>query len=156
HGRDGQTVSNSMQTNGVLLDDNWCRLFKAYDWLIGISIDGPEPMHDLYRVNKQGAGTWRKVIAGIECLQRNRVEFNALCVVSQANVTAPKDLYRFFQSLGIAHIQYIPLSEFDAEGRPLPFTITAEQYGRFLCETFDAWWPDRRRVHIRYFDNITE
>jgi uncharacterized protein len=156
HGRDGQTVSNSMQTNGVLLDDNWCQLFKAYDWLIGISIDGPEPMHDLYRVNKQGAGTWRKVIAAVECLQRNRVEFNALCVISQANVSAAKELYRFFQSLGINHIQYIPLSEFDAEGRPLHFTVAPEQYGRFLCETFDAWWPDRRRVHIRYFDNIME
>jgi uncharacterized protein len=145
-----------MQTNGILLDDAWCRIFKATDWLIGISIDGPEQAHDLYRVNKGGTGTWRKVILGIECLKKNGVEFNALCVLSQANVHQPRELYRFFRSLGIDYIQYIPLSEFGALGQPLPFTITPEQYGRFLCETFELWWPDRKRVRIRYFDNIAE
>jgi uncharacterized protein len=156
HGRNGQSVSNSMQTNGILLDDAWCRIFKESDWLIGISLDGPEPAHDLYRVNKGGAGTWRKVIQGIECLKKNGVEFNALCVLSQANVGQPRELYRFFRSLGIEYIQYIPLSEFDALGQPLPFTITPEQYGKFLSETFELWWPDRKRVRIRYFDNIAE
>ena len=156
YGRNGQSVSNAMQTNGILLDDAWCRIFKETQWLIGISLDGPEPAHDLYRVNKAGAGTWRKVIQGIECLKKNGVEFNVLCVLSQANVGQPKELYRFFRSLEIEHIQFIPLSEFDGLGQPLPFTITPEQYGRFLCETFDLWWPDRRRVRIRYFDNIAE
>jgi len=156
YGRNGQTVSNSMQTNGMLLDDAWCRIFKETEWLIGISLDGGEQAHDLYRMNKAGAGTWRKVMRGIECLKKNGVEFNALCVLSQANVGQPRELYRFFRSLGIEHIQYIPLSEFDGLGQPLPFTITPEQYGKFLCETFDLWWPDRRRVRIRYFDNIAE
>ena len=156
YGRGGQSVSNSMQTNGVLLNDRWCELFKQYHWLIGISIDGPEPAHDLYRFNKQGAGTWRKVMAGIECLKKHGVEFNALCVLSQANVGKAAETYRFFRSLGIDYIQYIPLSEFDGLGQPLPFTITPEQYGRFLSETFDLWWPERRKVRIRYFDNIAE
>ncbi|HWB83271.1 MAG TPA: anaerobic sulfatase maturase [Bryobacteraceae bacterium] len=156
YGRNGQSVSNSMQTNGVLLDDRWCRIFKETNWLIGISIDGPEPVHDLYRYNKQGAGTWRKVMNGVECMKKNGVEFNALCVVSQSNVERAKELYKFFRSLGIDYIQYIPLSEFDQEGRPMPFTITPEQYGRFLCETFDVWWPERRKAHIRYFENIAE
>jgi uncharacterized protein len=156
YGRNGQAVSNAMQTNGILLDDAWCGIFKETQWLIGISLDGPEPAHDLYRVNKAGAGTWRKVIQGVECLKKNGVEFNVLCVLSQANVGQPKELYRFFRSLEIEHIQFIPLSEFDGLGQPLPFTITPEQYGRFLCETFDLWWPDRRRVRIRYFDNIAE
>lgn len=156
YGRDGQAVSNSMQTNGILIDESWCRIFKEYQWLLGVSIDGPEPVHDLYRLNKGGVGTWRKVMDGVECLKKAGVDFNALCVLSQANVDKPKEIYRFFRSLGINFIQYIPLAEFDQAGNPLPFTITPEQYGRFLCETFDAWWPDRRRVSIRTFENIAE
>jgi serine-type anaerobic sulfatase-maturating enzyme len=156
HGRNGQSVSNAMQTNGILLNDRWCELFKQYQWLIGISIDGPETVHDRYRFNKQGAGTWRKVMAGVECMKKHGVEFNALCVLSQANVDKPAELYKFFRSMGIDYIQYIPLSEFDGSGQPLPFTITPEQYGRFLCETFDLWWPERRKVRIRYFDNLAE
>jgi len=155
-GRDGQNVSNSMQTNAMLLDERWCELFRAYHWLLGVSLDGPEEVHDLYRYNKEGRGTWKRVMQSVELLKKQRVEFNLLCVLSQANVEKPKELYRFFRSLGVEHIQYIPLAEFDANGAPLPFTITPEQYGRFLCETFELWWPDRRRVRIRYFDNIAE
>ena len=156
YGRNGQVVSNSMQTNGLLLDDRWCELFKQYNWLIGISIDGPEPMHDLYRTHRKGAGSWRKVMSGVECLTKHGVAFNALCVLSQANVDRPAEIYRFFRSLAIDHMQFIPLSEFDAAGNPLPFTVSSEQYGRFLCEMFDLWWPDRETVRIRYFDNIAE
>jgi uncharacterized protein len=156
YGRNGHSVGNAMQTNGVLLNDRWCELFKQYNWLIGISIDGPEPVHDLYRYNKQGAGTWRKVMAGVECMKKHGVEFNALCVLSQANIGKAAEIYKFFRAQGIDYIQYIPLSEFDGLGQPMPFTITPEQYGRFLCETFDLWWPDRRKVRIRYFDNIAE
>jgi uncharacterized protein len=155
-GRNGQEVSNSIQTNGLLIDDAWCALFKQYRWLVGISMDGTEAMHDLYRLSRQGKGTWQQVMRAVECLQKNRVEFNVLCVVSRANVAKPKELYGFFRKLGVEHIQYIPLSEFDGLGQPMPFTITPEEYGRFLCETFDAWWPDRRRMHIRYFENIAE
>ena len=156
YGRGGQAVSNSIQTNGLLIDDAWCRFLKEYCWLVGISMDGPEEMHDQYRIDRQGRGTWRAVMHSIECLRKNGVEFNVLCVLSRANVAQPRELYRFFRSVGIDHIQYIPLSEFDALGEPMPYTITPAEYGRFLCDTFDLWWPDRRRVHIRYFDNIAE
>jgi uncharacterized protein len=156
YGRDGQSVSNALQTNGILIDDRWCQIFHEYNWLIGISIDGPESVHDLYRVNKQGKGTWKQVMRGIEVLQKNKVEFNVLCVLSQSNVDKPKEVYKFFRSLGIEYLQFIPLSEFDAAGNPLPFTITPEQYGRFMVEMFDLWWPERRKVRIRYFDNIAE
>jgi len=156
YGRTGQSVSNAMQTNGLLLDDRWCDLFKQYNWLIGVSIDGPESVHDRYRFNKQGAGTWRKVMNAIDLLKKHGADFNVLCVVSQANVAKASELYRFFRSLAIDYIQYIPLSEFDGLGQPSPLTITAEQYGRFLCEMFDLWWPERRKVRIRYFDNIAE
>ncbi len=156
YGRDGQTVSNSLQTNALLLDENWCDLFRAYDWLVGVSLDGPEELNDRYRVNKQGRGTWKRVIQSVELLQKNKLEFNILCVLSQANVGRPKELYRFYRGLGISYLQFIPLAEFDQQGNPLPFTISPQQYGRFLCELFDLWWPDRRKVRIRFFDNIAE
>jgi uncharacterized protein len=155
-GRDGQSVSNALQTNALLLDDRWCALFRAYHFLLGVSLDGPEAMHDRYRYNKQGKPTWRKVMDAIELLQKNQVEFNILCVLSRANVEKPREIYRFFRGLGVEHIQYIPLAEFDGLGQPLPFAITAEQYGRFLCETFDLWWPERKKVRLRFFDNLAE
>jgi len=156
YGRNGQSVSNSLQTNGVLLNERWCEIFRQYNFLLGISLDGPEPVHDLHRVNKEGRGSWRHVIRAVELLQKRRVEFNALCVVSTANVERPRELYKFYKSLGIHHIQFIPLAEFDQDGNPLPFTPTPEQYGRFLCEMFGIWWPDIKRVRIRFFDNLAE
>jgi uncharacterized protein len=156
YGRNGQNVSNSMQTNGILLTKEWCDLFRGYNWLLGVSLDGTEQMHDLYRYNKAGQGTWRKVMDAVKLLQSEKVEFNILCVLSQANVEKPRELYKFFRGLGVDNIQYIPLAEFDGLGNRMPFTITPEQYGRFLCETFDLWWPDRRKVRIRFFDNIAE
>lgn len=156
YGRNGQSVSNALQTNATLLDDNWARLFKQYNWLLGVSIDGAEEVNDLYRYNKEGRGTWKRVIQSIETLQKHNVEFNCLCVLSQANVGKPRELYRFYKSLGVDNVQFIPLAEFDGQGNALPFTITAEQYGRFLCEIFDLWWPDRRKFRIRFFDNTAE
>jgi uncharacterized protein len=156
HGRGGQSVANALQTNAVLIDKNWCDLFRSYNWLLGVSLDGPEEINDVYRFNKERRGTWKRVMQSVELLQANKVEFNILCVLSTANVEKPKELYRFYRKLGIDNIQFIPLAEFDGNGNRLPFTITAEQYGRFLCEIFDLWWPDRRKVRIRFFDNLAE
>lgn len=156
YGRNGQNVSNALQTNAILLDDDWARLFKQYNWLLGVSLDGPQEVNDLYRYNKEGRGTWKRVIQSIETLQKHKVEFNVLCVLSQANVEKPRELYRFYKSLGVDNVQFIPLAEFDGNGNALPFTITADQYGRFLCEIFDLWWPDRRKFRIRFFDNTAE
>ncbi len=156
HGRPGQTVSNSLQTNAILLDDAWCSFLREYQFLTGISLDGPEDVHDRYRFNRAGHPTWRKVMEAVERMRKHRAEFNILCVLSQANVEQPRELYRFFRSIGADHLQFIPLAEFHPDGSPMPFTITPEQYGRFLCEIFDAWWPDRRRVRIRFFDNLAE
>ncbi|MBI5282542.1 MAG: radical SAM protein, partial [Candidatus Solibacter usitatus] len=96
YGRDGQSVSNALQTNGVLLDQDWCQLFREYSFLIGISIDGPEEVNDLYRFNKAGHGTWKRVMQGIEVMQQEKVDFNVLCVLSQSNVHKPRETYRFF------------------------------------------------------------
>jgi uncharacterized protein len=156
YGRDGQSVSNALQTNGTLLDKNWCDLFRSYQWLIGLSLDGPQEVNDRYRFNKEGRGTWKRVMETVELFKKEGVDFNILCVLSQANVGKPKELYRFYRGLGIENLQFIPLAEFDRDGKPLPFTITPEQYGRFLCEVFDMWWPERRKVRIRFFDNVAE
>jgi len=156
YGRNGQVVSNSLQTNAVLLDQNWCDLFRSYQWLLGVSLDGPEEVNDRFRFNKEGRGTWKRVMESIALLKKNQVEFNILCVLSSANVDKPKELYKFYRSIGIDNIQFIPLAEFDSAGNPQPFTITPEQYGRFLCEVFELWWPERRKVRIRVFDNIAE
>jgi uncharacterized protein len=156
YGRSGQSVSNALQTNGVLLDDRWCEFLSAYNWFVGLSLDGPEPVNDLYRYNKEGKGTAGRVLESLALLQKHKVEFNVLCVLSPANVGRARELYRFFRGLGVMHIQFIPAAEFDKNGKPLPFSITAGQYGRFLVELFEEWWPDRRSVRIRFFDNIAE
>jgi uncharacterized protein len=149
-------VANALQTNAVLIDKNWCDLFRQYNWLLGVSLDGPEEINDLYRFNKEKHGTWKRVMQSVELLQTNKVEFNILCVLSTANVEKPKELYRFYRKLGVDNVQFIPLAEFDGNGNPLPFTITAEQYGRFMCEVFELWWPERRKMRIRFFDNLAE
>src|SRR5215469_5021698 len=156
YGRNGQSVSNALQTNGTLLDENWCRLLREYNWFVGLSLDGPPEINDRYRYNKDHHATGKRVLQSLELLQKHQVPFNVLCVLSQVNVADPKELYRFFKGLGVENLQFIPLAEFDAGGTPLSSTISAEQYGRFLVELFDAWWPDRRRIHIRFFDNIAE
>lgn len=156
YGEPGLSVGNSMQTNGVLIDKGWCELFREYNWLLGVSLDGPEKQHDLYRVNKGGAPTWRKVMSSLELLRKQRVEFNILCVLSSANVDRPGQLYRWFRRHGFNYLQFIPLSDFQPDGTPQPFTITPAQYGRFLTEVFEEWWPERRTVRIRFFDNLAE
>ncbi len=155
-GRGGQAVANSLQTNGVLLDDAWCEFLKQYNWLVGLSVDGPEEMHDRYRPDRGGQPTWARTMRAFEILKKHRVDVSILCVLSQANIDHPREVYRFLRSAGADSIQYIPLAEFDAEGKPLPFALRPEQYGRFMCETFDLWWPERRTVRVRYFDNIAE
>jgi uncharacterized protein len=156
YGRAGQSVSNALQTNGILLDKDWCALFRSYHWLIGLSLDGPEAVHDRNRPNKAGHGTWKRVVETMALLKREKVEFNILCVLSEANVGQPAELYRFFRKLGADNLQFIPLAEFDGRGNPLPGTITAAQYGRFLCGLFETWWPERRKVRVRFFDNLAE
>ncbi len=155
-GRDGQMVSNSIQTNGILLDKDWCGLFREYKFLLGLSLDGPEEIHDLYRYNKAGHPTASKVIESVALLQSQKIEFNVLCVVSKANVSRAAEVFRFFRKLGISYVQFIPLAEFHPDGSPMPYTISAAEYGQFLCKIFDLWWPERQHMGVRFFENIAE
>jgi len=141
YARADQTVSNALQTNGLLIDEAWCRFFRENDFLIGLSIDGPAAMHNRYRRTPAGEGSFDRTFAALRLLLKHHVEFNALVVVSQANVHDPQGVYRFLVNHGIRHIQFIPLLEYDRQTlEPYDFSITAQQYGRFLNAVFDIWF----------------
>jgi len=154
-GRRGALVSNGLQTNGTLLDDEFARHLAAYNFLVGISIDGPAEVHDIHRRSAGGAGSHAAVMAGLEALKRNRVEHNVLTLVSSANVRRPAETYRYLRGLGVNFHQYIECVEFDADGRLMPFAVGPEEWGEFLCGIYDEWRDgDTRKVSVRCFDSI--
>ena len=156
HGRNGAVVANGLQTNATLIDDELAGHLAKYNFLVGVSLDGPQAVHDRYRVMPgKGGGSHAGVLRGIECLRRNRVEFNALVLVSSANVGKARDIYRYLCDMGIFYHQYIPCVEFDHRSRPMSYTVGAREWGNFMCEIFDEWIRrDSRRVSIRLFDSI--
>jgi len=147
--RPGMTFINTMQTNGTLLNDEWCEFFKANNFLIGISIDGPRELHDAYRVNKGGAGSFDQVMRGLRLLQKHEVEYNVLTTVNRINADYPLEVYRFQRDeVGTNWMQFIPIVErLDAQGLALYQTgatvsersVQPEQFGRFLTTIFDEW-----------------
>lgn len=155
YGRPGSSVSNGLQTNGTLLDDRMAAFFTEYKFLLGVSLDGPAEIHDYYRKRIDGTGTHREVMRGIRALRRQGTEFNALTLVTQANVRRGKEVYRYLKEEGFFFHQYIPCVEYDAHGMPLPWSITGEEWGRFLLDIFEVWYPqDVRAISIRQFDSI--
>lgn len=165
----GRTIDNCIQTNGTLLTDDWCRFFKENNWLVGVSIDGPQEFHDEYRRNKQGLPSWAKVMRGIQLLKKHSVEWNALAVVNDFNADYPLEFYHFFKEIGCHYIQFTPVVERispKADGRHLAspmdapeaeladFSVTAEQWGKFLCTIFDEWIRhDVGTYYIQLFDS---
>ncbi|HOO37520.1 MAG TPA: radical SAM protein, partial [Deltaproteobacteria bacterium] len=112
--RPGMRIENTLQTNGILLDDEWCRFLKEHEFLIGLSLDGPREMHDAYRVDKSGRPTFDKVMHAARLLQDYQVEFNILATVNAANGDHPLEVYRFFRDeLGARYLQFIPIVERD-------------------------------------------
>ncbi|MGQ9517540.1 MAG: anaerobic sulfatase maturase [Anaerolineae bacterium] len=157
--RPGMRVINALQTNGVILDDEWARFFKEHDFLIGLSLDGPQELHDAYRRDAAGRPTFDRVMAGLRVLQRHGVAFNILATVHQANVSRPLEVYRFFRdAVGAQFIQFIPIVEREGgrpDGEPAvsPRSVTAPQYGQFLISIFDEWVRrDVGRVFVQIFD----
>lgn len=179
YARPGVKITNALQTNGTLLDDDWCRFFKEHGWLIGLSVDGPEPLHDAYRVNKGGAGSFKQVMRGWRLLRDHGVDTNILCTVHAANQDHPLAVYRFFRDeLGMQFIQFIPIVE-RVEQRILPLanvgwgtrqggerplytqagdrvthrSVDGARYGAFLSAIFDEWVRrDVGRVFVQMFD----
>ena len=155
HGKPGASVANGLQTNATLIDDDLAEHFARYRFLLGCSLDGPPEMHDRYRKTATGAPSHAAVVRGIQTLKAHAVEFNILVLVSQANVHNPTDVYRYLVDQGFLYHQYIPCVEFEADGSPAPFSISAAEWGSFLCGIFDEWHrDDTRRVSIRHFDSI--
>ncbi len=177
--RRGQTVNHTIQTNGTLLDDAWCAFFAKHNFLVGLSVDGTQEMHDAYRVDKGGAPTFAKVIRGSDFLRRHKVEFNVLCTVHAANGDSPLEVYRFFRDeMQVEFIQFIPIIE-RATPELLPManlgwgdrhaerplyiqsgslvthrSIKAEQWGQFLIAIFDEWVThDVGKVFVQLFDS---
>lgn len=155
YGKNGAVVCNSIQTNGILLDDKLASLFAEYKFLAGISLDGPAEVHDCYRKTLSGTGTHRQALDGIETLKRHGAEFNILCLVTKANVRKAEELFRYFTGGGFNYLQFIPCVEFDENNVPAPFAVTAEEWGEFLCRLFDKWMRyGPEKVYIRLFEAI--
>jgi len=155
HGRDGQAVSNAMQTNGTLLDDEWCEFLAANKFLVGISLDGPPQWHDRYRRDKAGAGSFHRAWAGLQLMRKHRVQFNVLVTLNRANAPHAGDIYRYFTNRGVRYLQFIPILERNDDGTPADFSCTAEQFGRFMLEVFELWATrDVGKVSERFIDNI--
>lgn len=181
--RAGQQVLHTFQTNGLLLDDDWCAFFKKHGFLVGLSVDGPGELHDTYRLDRRGQGTFDLVMNGWRALRRHGVQFNILCTVNAANQHHGREVYRFFRDeLNATWIQFIPVVEratqqtiqianqgWTAEGgrKRVLYTQTGNlvtertvgpaQYGRFLVEVFEEWLRhDIGRVYVQLFDVTLE
>ena len=152
----GQIVHNSLQTNGTLIDERWAKFLANHDFLVGVSLDGPPEMHDYYRKDRFGNPTYEAVMRGIEWLKRFNVKFNILVLLNNRNVRRPRELYRFLTGQGFRYLQFIPCVERDPKtGGLAEYSITPEEYGRFLCEVFDEWTaPGVPEVYVRDFDDI--
>ena len=164
----GRRIDNCLQTNGTLLTEEWCRFFKERGWLVGVSVDGTQEMHDAYRKAKGGGPSHHKVMQGIRLLQKHGVEWNALAVVNDFNAEHPKEFYRFFKEIGCRFIQFTPIVErmlTHADGRQLaaveeegtegmmPFSVSPEQWGDFLIGIFDEWVKeDVGEYFVQLFD----
>ena len=163
----GHLVDNCIQTNGTLLTEEWCRFLKDNNWLVGVSLDGPQWMHDRHRRDNRGEGTFQKVMRGVELLDRHGVEWNAMAVVNSHNAEHPREFYRFFRDIGCRFIQFTPVVE--RAGAPLSpplhalpsdgaVAVTAEtvaprQWGEFLCTVFDEWVVrDVGEIFVQIFD----
>jgi uncharacterized protein len=183
HARPGQKIQNDLQTNGTLLDDEWCAFLKEHRFLVGLSIDGPRELHDRYRVTKGGRPTFDQVFNAARLLQRRGVPFNTLTCVHRFNATRAKDVYRFLrQELDSTYLQFIPVVEFkgferaapqswaaaalprvgEPEARPghpnsivTDWSVDPDDWGRFLCRVFDRWLDrDLGKVMVNHFETL--
>jgi len=153
-------INHAIQTNGVLIDQEWARFLAKNHFLVGISLDGPKSIHDFFRLDQKGMGTYQRIIDGIENLKKYQVDFNILSVVTSQLARHAHQVYRFFQKKGFKYIQFIPcLFPLKESPGQYSYSLTPERYGNFLKTLFDLWYHDvinHDIVSIRYFDNLLQ
>ena len=144
----GRQIDNCLQTNGILLTDEWCEFLRENRFLVGISIDGPQTFHDAYRCH-----SFEKVMRGIRLLQQHHVEWNAMATVNHLNANHPVEFYRFFKNIGSQYLQFTPIVERESGGQITDSSVTPEQWGRFLCGVYDEWKrEDIGQIFVQLFD----
>ena len=159
---EGRTVENSIQTNGLLVDDEWCAIFRDNNFLVGVSIDGPESIHDAHRVDAGGQPTFARVMRGIEKLYRNRVEYNTLTTINIHSEGRGAEVYNFLRGISV-FMQFLPVAELLCDGRIqspeaqkadiAPWSVSARGFGEFMCDIFDIWVKkDVGRRYVQLFD----
>ncbi len=154
YARPGMKITNTLQTNGVLIDEKWSRFLKHNNFLVGISLDGDEALHDTYRKTRSGKGSHALVMAGLEQLLKHQVDVNVLCVVQSSNGNHGERVYRYLSELGVQFLQFIPVVEPIVGSGVSQRSVGAEQFGRFMIDVFEAWKEnDIGRVFVSHFDN---
>jgi uncharacterized protein len=156
YGQSGQEVGNAIQTNGILLDESWCRFLHESKALVGISCDGPQAYHDHYRKDLGGHGTWQRVLRGIKNCHTFQVEFNCLILVNRLTGDHAKEILDFFLEQKVQFLQFIPCVEVDPQtGEVTGFSVTPQQYGDFMCHAFDRWLEiGPTEISIRDFESM--
>ena len=156
YARPGQVIENTMQTNGLLLDDQWCEFLRKENFLVGVSLDGPAPIHDFYRKDSAQKGTFAEVMQSIDLMKKHDVQFNILCLLTDRNIKLPVELYHFFRSQNFKFLQFINCFETDyTSGALQAFSVRGEETGEFYIKLFDAWFKkDFFDVSIRFFEDI--
>lgn len=153
----GVSISFSIQTNGILLDEDWAHFFLEEDFLVGISLDGCPDLHNLYRIDAEEKNTWNRIIKNVALLQKTGVKINALCVVTGQCARSPQKVYQTLKKLGFRYMQFIAcLDPIGEERGSRPWSLKPEAYGQFLCRLFDLWYRDWEAgdYHsIRLFDD---
>ena len=156
----GRSIGNGLQTNGLLIDDEWTSFLKKHNFLVGLSLDGPEHIHDKYRIFSTGKPSWEKVVGSARRMLDAGVAVNVLTVVNDYSAGFPEEIYRFHKSLGFEYMQFIPLVETDNNnsGKAAPYSVDQKAYGHFLCKIFDLWQADFQdgiaTTSIRHFDSV--
>jgi uncharacterized protein len=154
YSRGGMRITNSFQTNGTRLDDDWAMFFKNNNFLVGISIDGPEELHDEFRPDKGGRGSFHQVMEGLELLKKHDVMFNTLTCVQSSNSSFPAKIYNFLKKIGSTHMQFIPIVEPEGDGKVSYRSVNPKKYGTFLSGVFNEWLKqkDVGRIYVQDFD----
>lgn len=152
----GRTIRNTLQTNGTLLTDEFCRFFRKHDFSIGLSIDGPEALHDRFRKTADGTGSFSAVLRGAELLRAHGVPFSTLTAVNRVNAQAPLEVYGFLREL-TDYMQFLPVVERGEDGVVLDCSVTPESYGAFLTDIWAEWLRrDRGARHVQIFDVVLD